>query len=203
MREGAFVMKSFVQSIVSSDERVLIIARLHWIHLVVGILWFLSLSFIGVAAEILLSERFGVWPGPAADFYFFEIAANFGTLRWMFVIGGLTVLAGILLEYFSTEVGLTDRRFIYKTGFVMVEVEEIEVEDIRGEHVHHGLIGALIGYGGLKIECRYVDSVSVPAVGGPHRFVRALHALRATRRLGDPARYPALPAPEAHTHKAA
>lgn len=174
-------MKSFIRSIASSDERVLVITRLHWIYLLSGMLWFAGLSFIGFEAEDLLASWLGDSSGIQADFYFFSIDTSLAPVRWFFVLAGFVAFSSLFLTYISTEVGLTDRRFIYKTGLFMIEVEEIGFDDIRGEHVRHGVFGGIIGYGRIRIECRYVDSLDVPAIRNPHRFVRMLHALRAGR----------------------
>lgn len=174
-------MKSFIRSVASSDERILMIARLHWIYLLAGALWFATFSLIGFAAEDFLTSWLGDSSGIQADFYFFSIDTTLAPVRWFFVLAGFVAFLSLFLTYISTEVGLTDRRFIYKTGLFMMEVEEIGFDDIRGEHVHHGIFGGIIGYGSIRVECRYVDSLTVPAIRNPHRFVRTLHALRAGR----------------------
>jgi hypothetical protein len=88
------------------------------------------------------------------------------------------VLWPYLITYISTEVGLTNERIIIKSGLILVKVDEVDLEDIRAEHVYHGLLGWLLKYGKIKLDCRFVEDVDILAIANPYRFVKASHKAR-------------------------
>lgn len=61
---------------------------------------------------------------------------------------------------------------------IFVEVEEIELEEIKGEHIHHGLLGRFLKYGAIDFDCRFIGDVSLLAIRKPYRFIKALHVAR-------------------------
>jgi hypothetical protein len=67
---------------------------------------------------------------------------------------------------------------VLKTGLIFVEIDQVDLEDIRAEHVHHGLLGWLLHYGSIRLDCRFIHDVKIPAIGNPYRFVEASHNAR-------------------------
>ncbi len=99
-----------------------------------------------------------------------------------------------LLAYVNSEVALTTKRLMYRTGFLSRVVGELPLENVEGIVIFEPLLGRLFGYG----------TVMVTTLGGarcPLAFIRrpqVLHALiqRAVGVAKDVARTPkSVPAP--------
>lgn len=179
---------SFVSRISTHDERIVMIARLHWIYPLIGALWFAFALGIGFILDTLM------WVYIGRDMVFQNISF-FGLIpefsiqspfTWLFGAGGGVFFVSLLLRYMSTEIGLTSKRVIYKTGLFMVEVEEVDLEEIKAERVHHGIFGYVLGYGRINIDCRFVSDVHLPAIRKPYRLVKAINIMRERLRAGQP-----------------
>ena len=57
-------------------------------------------------------------------------------------------------------------------------MEEIELDDIRAEQIHHGIWGRLFGCGYLNVDSRFVGDILLPYVTNPYKLLRALHKAR-------------------------
>lgn len=178
---------SFVRRISTHDERIVMIARLHWIYPLIGGLWLACAAGIGVVLDTLM------WVYVGQDTVFQSISF-FGYLPefsiqspfvWLFGAGGGVFFLSLVLRYLSTEIGLTSRRIIYKTGLFMVEVEEVDLEEIKAVQVHHGIFGYILGYGRIKIDCRFVSDLYLPAIRKPYRLVKAINIMRERLRTGQ------------------
>lgn len=173
-------MSFIAKHILSHDERLVYATRLHKIYIVVGLIWATAFAAIGWQLQTWILH-FAI-RDPQAN----QIGAlgyDFGRLDlwifWAFAGTGLGLFLMHLFKEWSTEVALTTSRVIYKTGLFFVEVEEIEISEIRAEHVHHGIFGALFGYGSIMLDSRFVGDIHLPAIRRPYRFLRAIHKIRA------------------------
>jgi len=179
---------SFVSRISTHDERIVMIARLHWIYPLIGVLWFA----FALGSGILIDTLMWVYVGRDMVFQnvsFFGFIPEFSIqspFTLLFGAGGGVFFGSLFLRYVSTEIGLTSKRLIYKTGLFMVEVEEVDLEEIKAEKVHHGIFGYLLGYGRIKIDCRFVGDLYLPAVRKPYRLVNAVNIMRERLRAGQP-----------------
>ncbi len=170
---------SFVARTIGPDERLIGIARLHWIYIVQGLLWFTGLAIVGGVVDHYLWRYVGYtiplyrWTldGLSLD------AQNTG-ITWLFTVGGAYIFLMHLIKVWATEVALTSRRVVYKTGLIFVEVEEVELEEIKGEHINHGLLGRFLRYGTLHFDCRFIGDIRLPAVKKPYRFLKAMHVAK-------------------------
>lgn len=174
---------SYVRKVIGSDEKLLATFRPHWIYFLEAGLWLVGLSAIGFILDYYLyafltrnAVHFNV------DLYFIVFTESFTPIPWIFVFTGFAIFIPLYLTYISTEVGLTNQRIVYKRGFMFVEIDQVDLEDIRSEHVIHGWFGWLLGYGRIRLDCRFVDDVILPAIRNPYRLVKASH----TARLKNP-----------------
>jgi hypothetical protein len=99
-------------------------------------------------------------------------------LMVMMAIGGFILLFNVL-KVIATEVGLTNRRIIYKSGLIFVKVRETDLEEIRGESLDLGNFGRMLNYGAINLDCRFIGDVKLPYIGRAETFLKALHAQRA------------------------
>lgn len=172
---------AYIRKIIGSDEKLVGIARLHWIYILKGTLWLLAcMAFAwAVNSGILylthfLMETRGDLGTSATPFYLIN--------TWItpfMLITGLILLSFYVVKVITTEIGLTTSRLIHKYGFIFVKVQEIDINEISGEALDLGMFGRFWGYGYLNLDCRFIGDVHLPAIEHPERFVRVLHQLRA------------------------
>lgn len=179
-------MGTFIRHIIGTDERLILLARLHWIYLLAGTFWMLALLGMGIGLDGLLWTYFGA-SIPGSGRYvlgIFSLGPSTPLLTILFGGCGVMIFALHAIKMLATEIALTNNRLIYKTGLIFVEVEEIDIVEIRAEHVHHGLLGRILGYGKIKLDSRFVGDIWLPSVRKPYRLIKAMHTLRT--RLSDP-----------------
>jgi uncharacterized membrane protein YdbT with pleckstrin-like domain len=126
---------SYVQSVLQPGEQVRHTAKLHWIMYWPGLLFLLA----AIAAFVLAYS-----------------ATRGGTL-WTYLAGVLAVVAlGFLFrEWFvqwTTEIALTDRRIIYKEGFVRRSTVEMHMDKVESVDVEQTIIGRLLDYGTVTVK---------------------------------------------------
>ena len=108
-----------------------------------------------------------------------------------FAIGLLPVLlfsVVVLVAYLNSEITLTNKRLIYRTGFVVRAAGELPLENVEAILILEPLLGRLLGYGtvavstlgGLRLPLRYLAK--------PQVFHAALQ--RAVAQAKSPARRP-------------
>lgn len=126
---------SYIDKVLQPGEVVLNRTRLHWFI-------YLRPALVIALAVILLIAAVVV--GGGAEFYL-EIAAAavclFGLLR-LFVAW---------LTRWSTELAVTDRRIIHKTGFFSRNTHEMNREKVESVDVKQSLSGRVFGYGTILV----------------------------------------------------
>jgi uncharacterized membrane protein YdbT with pleckstrin-like domain len=122
----------YIKKILRPDEKLLATGKLHWIiyrlaiisMIVAVVLWFV----LGEATPILRVTAFVLF-------------------------AGFAVLAAIKewLEQWVTEIAVTDRRVIYKTGLIRRHTAEMNMDKIESVIVDQSVLGRLLDYGSIHI----------------------------------------------------
>lgn len=170
---------SYVRKVIGQNEHLVMITRLHWIYFLEAVIWFAAIFGFGLLADHYLWLYAGSHiKHYEIDMYFYTFDQDHTPIPWAFGFTGVAAFLPLFSTYLSTEIGLTDRRIIHKRGLFMIEVQQVELEDIRGESVKHGWLGWLLGYGRIHFDCRFIDDMYLPAVRDPYRLVKAVHTAR-------------------------
>jgi uncharacterized membrane protein YdbT with pleckstrin-like domain len=125
---------SYLDKILQPDERIVAIGKKHWIIYLPGIAVLILAVLIEIGALMLPNLGFAL-----------EIVA---------AIVGVFALILLLREWFSqwtTEIVVTNRRVVYKRGFISRFTREMNMEKIESVAVDQTLIGRLLGYGTIDI----------------------------------------------------
>jgi uncharacterized membrane protein YdbT with pleckstrin-like domain len=125
---------SYLDKILQPDERIVAIGKKHWIIYLPGI----AMLVLAVVIEALSFFT----PNLA---YPIEIVA---------AIVGVLALILLLREWFrqwTTEIVVTNRRVVYKRGFISRFTREMNMEKIESVAVDQTLLGRLLGYGTIDI----------------------------------------------------
>jgi uncharacterized membrane protein YdbT with pleckstrin-like domain len=150
---------SYVESNLIPGEQVLYKTGLHWIVLLVPA--FFGGIFCLVGLPLLIGSMVGS-------------GSQTGIMGFVFVaLGALFVFLGYLKKK-STEIAVTNKRVVIKTGLLSRRTFELLLSKIESIGVEEGMIGRMLGYG----------SVIVRGTGGtPEPFSNVAHPLEFRRQV--------------------
>jgi uncharacterized membrane protein YdbT with pleckstrin-like domain len=124
----------YVDNVLQEGEQVRYRASIHWI-----VYWPAALAFI--AAGVAL------W---------YAMFAQRGHYLWLVAAGvlGVVFLALLFREWFNwwtTEIAVTNRRVIYKTGFIRRQTNEMHMDKVESVRVDQSILGRLFDYGDVDV----------------------------------------------------
>ena len=126
---------SYVNEVLQPGEVVLCQTRLHWF------IYLRPLILLLVAAGIMLAGNATV---PDNRPFFWIVAAVFGVI-------GLMLLLSAWIRRLSTELAVTDRRVIHKTGLFSRRTQEMNREKVESVDVRQSFGGRIFGYGTILV----------------------------------------------------
>jgi uncharacterized membrane protein YdbT with pleckstrin-like domain len=123
----------YVDKVLQPGERILYRASLNWILYAPGVsLWVVALAL-----------------------YLFPSIGGLATfLNWcalLVFLGGLFVIARAWFEWWTTEIAVTDRRVIYKTGFISRKTTEMHMDKVESVDVDQSVLGRILDYGNVMV----------------------------------------------------
>jgi len=129
-------LMSYVQKVLQPGEKIVHTASIHW---------------------------FVYWPGAltlvlAIVVYSFGHNSSSGMATfWHFVAAALAIVALVLLfrEWFTwwtTEIAVTDRRIIYKEGFISRNTVEMHMDKVESVDVDQSVMGRILDYGDVIVK---------------------------------------------------
>ena len=91
------------------------------------------------------------------------------------------VVVGIfwLISMLCTEMVITNRRLIYKRGWIARKTEEISLHRIEEINMTQSILGRLLGYGRLETRGMGGGKISLPTIARPISFRRELQEAQA------------------------
>jgi len=155
---------SYVQSVLQPDERVKYVTDIHWIIFLPGIALFI-LAVLFYLLAVSTTSVFAFWAGIA---FFFLILAVIALLSAWF-------------QRVTTEIAVTDRRIIYKRGFISRRTIEMEMDKVESVDVDQSVMGRLLDYGDIIIRGVGVGIEPLKKIGSPIEFRNHLLGERSKR----------------------
>lgn len=76
-----------------------------------------------------------------------------------------------------TELGVTNKRVIYKTGIISRKSEEMKLASIETVEIDQGILGRMLGYGNIKVTGRGASDVVFRTVKDPMAVKRAIESI--------------------------
>ena len=155
---------SYVQRVLQPGEQVRHVSSIHWI-----VYW------PGAAVALLAGVAFWLsymWPLPEL---------------WRYTAYALALVAAFLLiqqwcQWWITEIAVTNRRVIYKTGLIQRETNEMNMDKVESIQIDQSIFGRMLDYGnvtilgtgdGFETLRTIADTTHKPRIAGP-----ALHVQR-------------------------
>ena len=96
---------------------------------------------------------------------------------------GLVLLAIAYVRYKSTEVAVTTRRVIVKTGFISRKTVEINLNKVESIQVDQGVLGRMLDYGTLVIAGTGTSHEPIVGIAQPLEFRKAFISAQDAGRL--------------------
>ena len=146
---------NYVERVLQPDETVLHAARLHWFIYLKAIL----LLILALVCVVLASGSDA--PGIAIPLWIG--AAVFG------VVGAWSGLVAFIRQA-TTELALTDRRVIYKTGLFKRHTMEMNRSKVETVGVDQSVLGRLLNYGTVIVRGTGGSFEPIPQIEDPLRF---------------------------------
>jgi uncharacterized membrane protein YdbT with pleckstrin-like domain len=143
---------AYYTKVLQPDERVLAVGRLHWS------IYARALAVLVVGIALLAGSS---WVSdPDGQRYAQVAAAAIGLF-------GLLLLFAAWIRRHATEIVVTDRRVIFKRGFLSRRTVEMNVSKIETVDVEQGLGGRIWDYGTLMIRGTGAGFEPLTGIGSP------------------------------------
>jgi uncharacterized membrane protein YdbT with pleckstrin-like domain len=126
---------SYVERILQPGETIRHVSRIHWVVYVPG----LALVVIGLAGGAYAT---GLTDEPRA-------IAMIGAGAVALI--GVASLIGAWFRRWTTELAVTDRRIIYKRGFIRRFTIEMNMDKVESVDVDQSVLGRLLDYGDIVV----------------------------------------------------
>ncbi len=90
--------------------------------------------------------------------------------------GGIFIFIGVIwaifrgLVFTTTELALTNKRVVAKSGIVRRNVIDVSLSKVEGVTYNQGIIGRIFGYGSVAVRGTGVGQVPVPFISQPEHF---------------------------------
>lgn len=172
-------MSFIAKHITHRDERLMYLTRLHSILIVRGLFWLIFLGALGMYINWVILYQFGMLPSAAMPLFlqpysmFIDIFAGLVP-----ALIGVMIFLIYLFKVLGTEIALTNKRLIFKTGLFFVQSSEVELAEVSEAKVDNGWFGVLFGYGTINLDCRFVGDFMIPTIKHPYRILRQINKFR-------------------------
>jgi uncharacterized membrane protein YdbT with pleckstrin-like domain len=127
----------YVAKVIRSDEKILAEGKLHWI-----IFWPAIACFVVAVIAAVLSGMVGISG---------IVGITAALLAILVALIGLFLAAREGLQRWGTEIAVTDRRVIYKTGLIRRHTAEMNMDKVESVTVTQSLLGRLLDFGSVRI----------------------------------------------------
>jgi uncharacterized membrane protein YdbT with pleckstrin-like domain len=125
---------SYVDRVLQPGEEIRYRASIHWVTYLPGIALLLAAGVLWLLVpEAVLGRRI------------LEVIAA------LIAAGGLILLARAWFNWWITEIAVTNRRIIYKTGFIRRETNEMHMDKVESVRVDQSILGRIFDYGDVNV----------------------------------------------------
>jgi uncharacterized membrane protein YdbT with pleckstrin-like domain len=144
---------SYVTSVLQPGENIRYATKVHWIVYVPGVAFLL----LGIAVYMMALQ-------PMSTYWI-----------WAWISGFLVACAAVALfmawfQRWTTEIAVTDRRIIYKRGFIRRHTIEMHLDKVESVDVDQSILGRIFNYGDLLIRGVGIGIEPLKNIGSPIEF---------------------------------
>jgi uncharacterized membrane protein YdbT with pleckstrin-like domain len=125
---------SYVQKVLQPGEEVRYQASIHWITYLHGALWLVAAALVWIFIPVSWRDSYIVMA------------------VWIILLaGGLYFLGRAWFDWWITEMAVTNRRVIYKRGFISRMTAEMHMDKIVSVKIDQSILGRILDYGKVTI----------------------------------------------------
>ena len=147
----------YVDHVLQPGETIRAVTSVSWVGYLPGL-------FLWLVALVLL-----IFIAPWS-----QASAALALAGWIAVAAALVVGAVLLIKHWwhrwTTEVAVTDRRIIYKTGFINRRTVEMHMDKVESVDVDQSILGRLFNYGDITIRGTGETMERLPMIDHPLEF---------------------------------
>ena len=170
---GSLTIASYVDQTLGSDERIIRRGHFHWLYTFITLLEAALWLSAGMAICALLAHSStGQWDPRLLT----GLSAS-----WAYAIAGLAAAIALarfltrMIRQWTTEIVITDRRFIYKTGWIARHAQEFSISRLESVNLEQSVLGRLFDYGFLELHGTGLGDIKLPGIlAAPAEFRRAM-----------------------------
>lgn len=145
---------SYIKESLGDNETLHYRAHFHWIY------------HVGAWSALIISAviAFAVFTYQPANFI----------ISIFIVLVGLAIFLYILIPIWTTEIGVTNQRLIFKRGWLQWQTQEMQLGSIEAVNFNQDFWGRMFDYGKLSIHGTGDEDMVLPSVGDPLALRSAL-----------------------------
>ena len=165
-------MAGYVEKTLASEEQIIHRANFNWTYSFFPVMWF----SIGAGALALIA--FAQFVG-GVSFKDLEVG------WWSAGVGmaaGSLILLNHLIILMTTEIIVTTFRFVYKTGLISRQTQEVSLGKIEEITLRQSIWGRILDYGHLVLRGTGVGVIELPALDNPIQLRRIIENARSSLR---------------------
>jgi uncharacterized membrane protein YdbT with pleckstrin-like domain len=152
---------SYVQRVLQPGETLLHQSTIHWMIFIPGVL----LLLVGIAGAAL---------------YFVDTTGDLQILSYsLMLVGFVSGALSLVMAWFrrwTTEVAVTDRRIIYKHGFIRRHTVEMNMDKVESVDVDQTVFGRMFDYGDITVRGTGSGIEPLRKIDSPIQFRNAVTA---------------------------
>jgi len=124
---------SYVQRVLQPGEQVRHVSSVHWIVYWPGV----AVALLALAAYWFSGTRYlpGIWRYAA----------------YALALVAIVLLIQQLFQWWVTEIAVTNRRVIYKKGFIRRQTNEMNMDKVESVQIDQSILGRMLDYGDVTI----------------------------------------------------
>jgi uncharacterized membrane protein YdbT with pleckstrin-like domain len=131
--------KSYIESLLGQQEKIILVTRQHWFILVRAIFLEISAILIFLALSIICAIKFPQWELLVVAIFFILLLVPIGTMT------------RDILEWSNRQYLVTNRRVMQIAGIFNKNVIDSSLEKVNDVKMNQSALGRIFGYGDIEI----------------------------------------------------
>lgn len=111
----------------------------------------------------------------------FHWVAKLPMIFWMILLVTIPLAIWEWLKLRFTEMGVTNKRVIQKTGIVSRHSEEMKLSSIETVEIEQGIMGRLLGFGTVKVTGKGISDLVFTRINDPMDVKRKIESIEPPR----------------------
>jgi uncharacterized membrane protein YdbT with pleckstrin-like domain len=148
-------LMKYIDEVLQPGEKVQYTTTLHWFIYLRAVVLFASAVAFAIGAYLMVDPTIRLAMLAAAG-----IATAIGLLVWL----------SAFISRWTTELAITDRRVIYKTGLIRRHTFEMNLSKVESVGVTQSIMGRIMGFGQVEIKGTGSSLAPVTTVSRPLMF---------------------------------